>query len=91
MFLYSQNYTIYYYRDQDKNEVDFVIANRVGHIVGIEVKSAASVSANDLKGLKKLAASAKKSFIAGVILYDGNETLPLGDRLWAIPISTLWK
>jgi hypothetical protein len=26
----------------------------------------------------------------GVLLYDGSETLPLGDRIWAVPISSLW-
>ena len=29
-------------------------------------------------------------FKLGVILYDGTEILPLGVRLWAAPISTLW-
>jgi hypothetical protein len=27
---------------------------------------------------------------AGVVLYDGIETLPLGPALWAVPLSTLW-
>jgi len=31
-----------------------------------------------------------EQFVAGVALYDGTETLPLGDRRWAVPISTLW-
>jgi hypothetical protein len=26
----------------------------------------------------------------GVLLYDGDETLPLGDNIWAAPLSTLW-
>jgi hypothetical protein len=26
----------------------------------------------------------------GVLLYDDQETLPVGDGLWAAPISTLW-
>jgi hypothetical protein len=25
-----------------------------------------------------------------VLLYDGDETLPLGDNIWAAPLSTLW-
>jgi hypothetical protein len=25
-----------------------------------------------------------------VLLYDGTETLPLGEGLWAAPLSTLW-
>lgn len=86
-------YGIFYYRDKDQNEVDFVIENASADIIGIEVKAAASVSANDLVGLKKLAGLAQQSFKAGIILYDGTETLPLGQAggrtLWAMPISTL--
>jgi hypothetical protein len=26
----------------------------------------------------------------GVLLYDGQETLPMGSNIWAAPISTLW-
>lgn len=86
-------YGIFYYRDKDQHEVDFVIENASGDIIGIEVKAAASVSANDLIGLKKLASLAQQSFKAGIILYDGTETLPIGQAggrtLWAMPISTL--
>ena len=60
-------------------------------MVGVEIKSAASVTASDLRGLKRLVASvAGDQFEMGVILYDGTETLPLGERLWAAPLSTLW-
>jgi uncharacterized protein len=86
-------YGIFYYRDKDQNEVDFVIENAAGEIIGVEVKSSASVSVNDLVGLKKLASLAQQSFRAGIILYDGIETLPIGQvdgrTLWAVPISTL--
>ena len=85
-------YGIFYYRDKDQNEVDFVIENASGDIIGIEVKAAASVSVSDLVGIKKLASVARHSFKAGIVLYDGNETLPLGSvngqPLWALPIST---
>lgn len=86
-------YGIFYYRDKDQNEVDFVIENASGEIIGVEVKAAASVSVSDLVGLKKLAGLATQVFKAGIILYDGTETLPLGQTngrpLWAIPLSTL--
>lgn len=85
-------YGIFYYRDKDQNEVDFVIENASGEIIGVEVKAAASISVSDLAGLKKLAGLAPQVFKAGIILYDGTETLPLGQTngrpLWAIPIST---
>lgn len=86
-------YGLFYYRDKDQYEVDFVIENAAGNIIGIEVKAAASVSLNDLAGLKRLASVAANNFKAGIILYDGTETLPLGkvnDRpQWAMPVATL--
>ncbi len=87
------DYNLFYYRDKDQYEVDFVIENAAGDIVGVEVKAAASVSSNDLAGLKRLASVADQQFKAGIVLYDGTETLPLGQcngrPLWAMPIATL--
>jgi uncharacterized protein len=84
------DYQLLYYRDHDRFEVDIVVENAGGQLVGVEVKAAASVKAADLRGLKRLASLAGDKFKLGVILYDGVETLPLGDRLWAAPLCTLW-
>lgn len=84
------SYSVGYYRDHDQIEVDMVIENRRGDVLGVEVKAAASVQASDFRGLKQLASLAGEQFKMGVILYDGTQTLPMGDRLWAAPISTLW-
>ena len=79
-----------HYRDLDGVEVDVVIEDSAGYLVGVEVKAAATVTGQDLRGLKKLSAAAADRFKMGVILYDGTETLPLGHEIWAAPISTLW-
>lgn len=84
------DYRLMYYRDADKVEVDVVIENAVGKLVGVEVKAAATVKESDLRGLKKLARIAGDQFKMGVLLYDGTETMPLGDRIWAAPLSSLW-
>ena len=84
------DYQLLYYRDADKVEVDIVIENAAGQLVGVEVKASATVKASDLRGLRKLAALAGDQFKMGVLLYDGAETLPLGDRIWAAPLSSLW-
>ena len=84
------DYRLMYYRDADKFEVDVIIENAAGQLVGVEVKAAATVKASDLRGLKKWAALAGPQFRLGVVLYDGTETLPLGDGLWAAPLSSLW-
>lgn len=83
-------YSLMYYRDVDKVEVDVVIENAAGHLVGVEVKASATVKERDLRGLRKLSALAGDQFKMGILLYDGNETLPLGDNIWAAPLATLW-
>lgn len=84
------DYRLMYYRDADKFEVDVVIENSAGRMVCIEVKAAATVTQNDLRGLKKLASIAGDQFSMGVLLYDGEETMPLGEGIWAAPLSSLW-
>jgi predicted AAA+ superfamily ATPase len=84
------NYRLMYYRDADKFEVDFVIENAQGSLIGVEVKASATVSQKDLKGLKKLASLAGDRFKMGLLLYDGTETMPLGKNIWAVPLSSLW-
>lgn len=86
----DKNYALLYYRDHDQYEVDLIAEDSSGRMVGIEVKAAATVKSSDLRGLKRLSTLAGDQFVLGVILYDGLETLPIGDRLWAVPISTLW-
>lgn len=84
------DHRLLYYLDADGSEVDVVIENGAGQLVGVEVKAAATVNSSDLKGLRKLASLAGKQFQMGVVLYDGTETMPLGDRIWAAPLSSLW-
>jgi uncharacterized protein len=61
-----------------------------GEIVGIEVKAAATVGGSDFKGMRKLADATGNAFKLGVVLYDGEQSLPFGDRMYAAPISCLW-
>lgn len=79
----------YHYRDR-RDEVDVILETLSGEIAGIEVKAAATVSPSDYRGLAKLRDGRGERFIAGVVLYTGSSTKPLGDRLWAVPISGLW-
>ncbi|MGK2953986.1 MAG: ATP-binding protein [Thiobacillus sp.] len=84
------DYRLMYYRDADKFEVDVVIENAAGGLVGVEVKASATVKEGDMRGLRKLASLAGDRFKMGVLLYDGTDTMPLGDGLWAAPLSSLW-
>jgi hypothetical protein len=60
-------------------------------LVGIEIKAGTTVTANDFKGLKALAADAGQRWVRGIILHSGSEMLSFGDNLVAMPISALWR
>ncbi len=79
-----------HYRDKDQHEVDIVVENEAGDLLGIEVKAAATVNTSDFKGLRKLADAAGDALRLGVVLYDGEQTVPFGDRMFAAPVSCVW-
>lgn len=81
---------IYHYRTvQGSFEVDIVLENAEGHIVGIEVKGSETVHLGDFKGLKNLQETAGEKFVRGIVLYPGPR-LSFGKDLYALPISSLW-
>ncbi len=80
-----------HFRDKQQNEVDIVIEDTRGRIVGIEIKAAASVSSSDFSGLRILAEASGERFVSGMVLYDHQKVIPFGERLSAVPISALWS
>lgn len=86
----EQRCSFAHFRDKDKNEVDFVLENRRGEIVAIEVKSSATVSASDFSGMRKLAKACGKKFVQGMVLYDHGQVVPFRENMFAAPLSALW-
>lgn len=86
----KEQVSIFHYRDKDQLEVDFVLENPAGQIVGVEVKAAASVSQRDFGGLQRIAVAAGSAFVQGILLYHGTQTLQFGRNIRATPLSTLW-
>lgn len=86
----DQRCTFAHFRDKDKNEVDIVLENRRGEVVGIEVKSSATVSTADFSGMRKLADACGKKFVQGMVLYDHDQVVPFGENMFAAPLSALW-
>jgi len=81
---------LHHYRDKDQDEVDLIVESDAGALIGIEIKAAATVGGGDFKGLRKLADACGEDFRLGVVLYDGDKTVPFGERLFAAPLSSLW-
>lgn len=78
------------YRDKDGVEVDIVLESMAQRVAGIEVKASSTVGKRDFSGLRKRKMAAGTRFSAGVLLYDGEVTVPFAHDLHAVPISALW-
>ena len=89
--LSEQRCSFFHFRDKEKNEVDIILENNQGEIIGIEVKASATVNSSDFTGLKKLAEAAGKKFIQGLVLYDHDQLVPFAENMFAAPISCLWS
>jgi predicted AAA+ superfamily ATPase len=87
----TQSANLYYYRTATGQEVDLLLEDRRGRVAGIEVKASATIGAKDFAGLTALADTAGKRFAGGVLLYAGGDVLPFGKKLYAMPVSALWR
>lgn len=82
---------LYHYRSAAGREVDIVLEDSSGRLVGIEVKARATVGSSDFDGLRELADLTGARFTRGVVLHNGRESVAFGERLWALPISDMWQ
>ena len=81
----------HHFRDKDGAEVDIVLERGAHELAGVEVKAAATVTAGDFRGLRKLKEAAGSRFTAGVVLYDGEASVRFGEGFYAVPIRLLWE
>lgn len=86
----SEETRLHHYR-RGRDEIDLVLENRSGDIGAIEVKSRASLGARDWRAMEKLRDARGAQFRCGFVIYTGEDTVPLGDRLFAVPLSGLWS
>lgn len=80
---------VFHYR-RGRDEIDLVLETRSGEIAAIEVKASATVREADWRALARLRDARGTSFRCGALLYTGSATVPVGDRIFAVPISALW-
>jgi len=87
----DHHHDFFHFRHKDGAEVDIVIERGAHQVVGVEVKSAATVTSADFKGLHKLKQACGDRFVAGVVLYDGELSIRFGPNLHALPLRWLWE
>jgi uncharacterized protein len=86
----SPQTALYHLRTAAGSEVDVVLEQPDGSVAGIEVKASASAVPSDFAALRTLRDQLGKRFVAGVVLYTGDQIIPSGDQLWLVPLRTLW-
>ena len=79
-----------HYRTRDQLEVDLIL-ERQRKVIAVEIKASATMRNEDFRGLRHLQAKLGDDLIAGIVLYLGNQTLPFGENLQAIPVAALWE
>jgi predicted AAA+ superfamily ATPase len=82
---------IFFWRTASGREVDIVLEDNGGRIVGLEVKAAATLNANDTAGLHALAKEVGKKWVRGIVLYTGLDVIPFGSNLHGVPLQALWQ
>lgn len=80
-----------HFRDRNGAGVDLILEDRRGDLACIEVKLTATPLARHMRHLAMLRDRLGPRFRVGVLLHAGTQTLPLGERLWALPVSSLWR
>jgi predicted AAA+ superfamily ATPase len=73
------------------NETDFIVEKDDGKTVAIEVKLDSSLNDKDFKNLELCRDTIGGKFLKGIVIYTGEDIVPYGDKLWAVPVNYLWE
>jgi predicted AAA+ superfamily ATPase len=84
-------FEILHFRTSNDREVDIILELANSEIIGIEIKSGASVSDKSFRGLQVLEETVGKKFKRGIVLYAGDKAVAFDKKMFAIPVETLWK
>lgn len=89
----EESMNIFHFRDKRKNEVDIILEQSDGRLIGIEVKASSTIRENDFNGLKKFTELVGDQLKYGLVFYTGTRLLPFtswGKPYYAVPLSLLW-
>lgn len=81
----------FHYRSHSGREVDLVLEDPQGRICGIEIKWAETYQPKHAKGLRHLRSQVKERWRKGIVLYRGDQTVPIDETIQAVPVDCLWS
>lgn len=82
---------LYHLREKNgRRELDIVAELRADCVVAIEVKASAAPSIEDARHLVWLRDELGERFLAGAVLHTGPRSFALSQRIFALPIASIW-
>lgn len=86
------NIRAFHWRVSNYREIDMIL-ERDGSLVGIEIKASTYVHSKVIDHLRWFATEGpgRNRQFTGLIIYLGNKIVPLGDKIFAVPVSALWS
>lgn len=81
---------LYHLRSAKGEEIDFVLEDGQGRLLGVEVKASATVRADDFKRLEAFRRLVGAQWTGSVVFYLGEQAIPFGEGQWALPLASLW-
>jgi predicted AAA+ superfamily ATPase len=82
---------LYHYRTTTGREVDILLEDAAGRLVGLEVKASSTVGRKDFSGFDALSEDVGDRFVRGVVLYSGEQAVSFGEHYVALPVGALWR
>lgn len=85
------DWTMYHFRTRNNQEIDFLLENTQGELIGLEIKAGESVDANAFRHLNWFRDNiAKERKFKSFVLYSGQLVRQFGPDNLAIPMAYLW-
>lgn len=82
---------LYHLRDSNgRHEIDLLAELSAGNVVAIEIKTTAAPKPSDARHLVWLREQLGERFLGGAVLHTGPRPFRLSERIFALPICTLW-
>ena len=82
---------LYHLREKNgRRELDMVAELRADRVVALEVKASAAPSVEDARHLMWLRDELGERFLAGAVLHTGPRGFMLSQRIFALPIASIW-
>lgn len=87
----GRKWKLYHFRNTTGKEIDFILENRNGELICLEVKASEGVKAEHFKNLRWFKEQfGKNRRIWSVVLYTGRDVVRYGEREFALPMAYLW-